>query len=161
MQTQSCSESRRICAIEALKSTLLRASGVKIRKIDAGEEFGTYAEVEIYAHVEVYGRSRTLACMLLPDDGSEPVRKAVFGFCHRTAEAGRDATPVLIAPKLSDGFQALCREAGAGMLDLQGNARIELGELFIACQQVPQPNEQRKMPRSRVTHPQVHAGAAA
>jgi hypothetical protein len=161
MQPQARSESTMTLAIEALKAALHHASGVKVRKIDTTERPDAIREIEILAQIEIYGRSHTLACMLLPDDIPEQLRESVVGFCHRAVEVAGDTTPVLITPRLSTGFQALCRETRAGMIDLQGNARLELGELFIACQQAPHPAMHRKTPRLHVAHDSVHRGAAA
>ena len=85
----------------------------------------------------------------------------MLGFCHRATDAAGDTTPVLIAPRVSAALQKLCREIKAGMIDLQGNARLEIGELFIACQQVSQPMEQRKTPHPHIAHAPVHTDAAA
>jgi hypothetical protein len=42
-----------------------------------------------------------------------------------------ETTPVLIAPYLSPEAQTLCKERDAGFLDLEGNARLSPGEVFI------------------------------
>ncbi len=161
MQIHSRSESRKFQAIEALKSALLRASGVRIKEIEPIGVFEAGREIEILAQVEIYGRSHTLACMLVPNDRPEQVRDSVLDFCRRTTNAAGDTTPVLIALRTSAALQRLCREIKAGMIDLQGNARLEIGELFIACQQVSHPIEQRKTPRPHMTDAPVRAGAAA
>lgn len=160
MQVRSRSESQKCRAIEALKSTLLRVSGVKVKTIDCIGAFEE-SEIEILADVEIYGRSHTLACMLVPNERPERVRKSVLGFCRRATDAASDTTLVLIAPQISSGLQRLCREIRAGMIDLQGNARLEVGELFIACQQFTQPIEQRKTPSPRIAHVPAQTGAAA
>jgi hypothetical protein len=160
MQAHSRSESRKCRAIEALKSTLLRVSGVKVKEIDCIGVFQE-GEIEILAQVEIYGRSHTLACMMVPNERPELVRKSVLGFCHRATDAASDTTPVLIAPRISSGLQRLCREIKAGMIDLQGNARLEIGEIFIACQQVSQAAAQRKTPAPHIAHAPAQTGAAA
>ena len=40
--------------------------------------------------------------------------------------------PVIIAPYFSPDAQKACEDAGAGFLDLEGNARLSCGEVFIA-----------------------------
>jgi hypothetical protein len=46
-------------------------------------------------------------------------------------------TPVLIAPELSEEAQALCRDSNTGFLDLEGNARLYLDEVFIVKRSLP------------------------
>ncbi len=161
MQIHSRTESRKFRAIEALKSALLRVSGVKVKRIEPIGVFEEGREIEILAQVEIYGRSHALACMLVPNERPEQLRDSVLAFCRRAADAAGDTTLVLIAPRISAALQRLCREMNAGMIDLQGNARLEIGELFIACQQVSFPDEQRKSPRPHMTDASVRTGAAA
>jgi hypothetical protein len=48
-----------------------------------------------------------------------------------------DAIPVLIAPRLSPEAQALCKENQVGFLDLEGNARLTVGDFFIVMRSLP------------------------
>jgi hypothetical protein len=52
----------------------------------------------------------------------------------RESSTLRDAksTLVIIAPYLSPEAQAICKENDAGFLDLEGNARIVVDEIFIS-----------------------------
>jgi len=165
MQMQEQTELERMRAIEALKSVLARVSGVKLKNIAAQE---LESVVDIVAQVEVYGRAHTLACMLVSSDEPQQSRESIVDFCGRTLKIAKNATPVLIAPRLSSDLQKLVRETKAGVLDLEGNARLELGEMFIACQhlsqpetQCGQPETQRKPPRMHPVNRSAHAGAAA
>ena len=158
MQMQEQAEAKRMRAIEALKSVLTRVSGVKLKNIDARE---LESVIDIIAQVEVYGRVHTLACMLVSNDEPQQARESILDFCGRTLNVENNATPVLIAQRLSTDLQQLGRETKAGVLDLEGNARIELGEAFIACQQVSRPETLRKAPRIHASKGSAHAGAAA
>ena len=157
MQTQGRMELKRMRAVEALKSVLTHASGVKLRSIDA-EPSKTCSDVDIVVRIEVYGHNHTLACMLLPNDGPEQIHDSLAGFCDRAVTISKDATPILITPRLSADLQKLCREKCVGVLDLRGNARLELGDVFIACQQVCHQKPQRKTP-TRLT--QTHSADSA
>jgi len=158
MQMLEQTESKRMRAIEALKSVLTRVSGVKLMNIDTHE---LESVIDIVAQVEVYGRAHTLACMLVSSDEPQQERESILNFCGRTLTDANNATPVLIAQRLSTDLQRLGRETKAGVLDLEGNARIELGETFIACQHMSQPEPQRKAPRIHPVKRSPHAGAAA
>jgi hypothetical protein len=158
MQMQEQAEAKRMRAIEALRSVLTRVSGVKLKHIDTQE---LESVIDIIAQVEVYGRVHTLACMLVSNDEPQQARESILDFCGRTLNVENNATPVLIAQRLSTDLQQLGRETKAGVLDLEGNARIEVGEAFIACQQVSRPETLRKAPRIHAGKASAHAGAAA
>jgi hypothetical protein len=134
MQTQGRTDLKKMRAVEALKSVLTHASGVKLRNIDA-EPSKASSDIDIVAQIEVYGHNHTLACMLLPNDAPKPMRDSVAGFYDRAVKVAKNATPVLITQQLSSDLQKLCHDTCVGVLDLKGNARLELGEIFIACQQ--------------------------
>lgn len=117
-------------ATAALRALLEQTSAVKIRELrHVSSTRGRSAE--IMAYIDVYGHSHTLACEV--HAGSSPGRvRAALKKLRRCAERrAAGATPVLIAPYLSPEAQALCKADHAGFLDLEGNARIALGEFFI------------------------------
>ena len=157
MHTQGRMELKRMRAIEALKSVLTHASGVKLRNIDA--EPSKARDIDIVAQVEIYGRSHTLACKLLPNEAPKQMRDSVAGFYDDAAKFAKDATPVLIASRLSTNLQKLCHDSSIGVMDLRGNARLELGEMFIACQQVSQHKAVRKV-SSKLTQSESAGGPA-
>ena len=160
MQMLEQTESKRMRAVEALRSVLTHVSGVKLKTIDVdAKQIETV--IDIVAQVEVYGRAHTLACMLVSSDEPHQNRETILDFCSRALNSANNATPVLIAPRLSFDLQKLGRETRAGVLDLEGNARIEVGEAFIACQQVSRPETHRKAPRVHSIKSSAHAGAAA
>jgi hypothetical protein len=174
MQMLEQTYSKRMRAVEALKSVLTHVSGVKLKTIDVDAQ-QIESVIDIVAQVEVYGRAHTLACMLVSNDQPQQTRESILEFCSRSLTRAKNATPVLIAQRLSSDLQKLGRETNAGVLDLEGNARIELGEAFIACQQVSRldaqlsrpetqlsrPETQRKPPRAHAVKGSPHAGAAA
>jgi len=159
MQMLEPTESRRTLAIEALKSVLTHVSGVKLKNIDVDTKQQLESVIDIIAQIEVYGHAHTLACMLVSSDEPQPARESILDFCERTLKGAAGATPVLIAPRLSTDLQRLARGTNAGVLDLAGNARIELGETFIACQHVSRPviTVQRKAPRVQAAKRSTHA----
>ena len=161
MQMLERTESSRTLAIEALKSVLTHMSGVKLKNINIDTQQQLESVIDIIAQIEVYGRAHTLACMLVSSDEPQPARESILDFCERTLKGAAGATPVLIAPRLSTDLQKLARGTNAGVLDLEGNARIELGETFIACQQVSRPvtKAQNKPPRMHVAKRSTHAAA--
>ena len=158
MHTQGRIELKRMRAIEALKSVLTHASGVKLRNIDAEPQMAG-RDIDIVAQVEVYGRNHTLACKLLPNEARKQMRDSVAGFYDCAARISKDATPVLIASRLSTDLQKLCHDSSVGVMDLRGNARLELGEMFIACQQVSHHKATRRV-SSKLAHSESAGGPA-
>jgi hypothetical protein len=90
--------------------------------------------IDLLARVTVFGRSYTLACALWNNS-----LDTVLLTLHGTARARDNAArAVLIAPHLSPESQDLCRQSGIDYLDLTGNARLELDEVFLAHESLPE-----------------------
>jgi hypothetical protein len=139
MRTDGTVNELEMRATEALKALLGEVSVVKLREIKCQPNVrGRVAE--ILAHVDVLGHSHTLACEINTDARPSKVRASLKKLQDSAAHVAGQATPVLIAPYLSPEAQALCKENCAGFLDLEGNARISLGEVFIGKRSLPQPN---------------------
>ena len=83
------------------------------------------------ARIDVFGHSHTLACEVNSDLSPSKVRASLKKMQDCAAHLAGQTTPVLIAPYFSPEAQALCKESHAGFLDLEGNARLSLGQVFI------------------------------
>jgi hypothetical protein len=112
-------------AIEALRALLGQVSVIKLKEIRR-EPHGP-----MLARVDVLGHSHTLACDIEPNGQPDTLRAHLRELHNGARQYDGAATPVLIAPYLSPEAQAVCKECSAGFLDLQGNARLALGEFFI------------------------------
>lgn len=117
-------------AAEALKSLLEQVSAVKLKEMKR-ESPARGRTAGILAHVDIYGRSHTLACEVNADTRPSKVRASIKKLEDCAAHLSGETTLVLIAPYLSPEAQALCKASHAGFLDLEGNARLTLGEVFI------------------------------
>ena len=118
-------------AAEALKAVLHQVSAIKLKNIDTDSP-EPCSDADFVAHIDVYGHSHTLVCMMMPGDNPSFAQEELAEFCRRAQQQSTNATPVVIAPRFSEDALAFCRENNAGLLDLQGNARINFGEVFIA-----------------------------
>jgi len=123
-------------AAEALMSVLHQVSQIKLKGIDL-ESPRPDLRVDILAHIDVHGQSRTLICKVRASGHPDHVRMALEEFQVDASRFDGNATRVVIAPHLSEKSKALCRESKAGFLDLEGNARLELGEVFIGKRSWP------------------------
>ncbi len=83
------------------------------------------------ACVDVLGRSHTLVCAVKTDAHPGNLLATLRALHESAARVAGAATPVLIAAYLSPEAQALCKQSHSGFLDLEGNARIDIGEVFI------------------------------
>jgi hypothetical protein len=156
MQMHGRIESKRMRAMEALKAILSNVSGVKLVDFES-----QWDEHEIIAFIQVYGRKRTLACMVVPNDEPRQLHQSLISLCDRAMHHAMNATPVLIAPRFTAELLTLCRDTGVGLLDFEGNARIELEDLFIRCQHMTKQAGHNKPLREHVAKGSAHTGAAA
>jgi hypothetical protein len=134
-------QSARNRSVEALKAVLFQVSQVKLKHIDtdsARPDLRPDLRVDILAHVEVHGHSHMLVCKVEASGRPDHVRMALEELRSDTARFAGNATPVLIAPRVSAEAQAMCMANAAGFLDLEGNARLHLGEVFIGKRSMPQ-----------------------
>ena len=125
MKAKSSMDELELRATEALRALLGQVSVIKLKDIRR-ESKGS-----VLAHVEVLGHSHTLACEVHSNAQPENLRNALRQMRNDAAHRTGAAIPVLIAPYLSPEAQTLCKESHAGFLDLEGNARLAMGEVFI------------------------------
>ncbi len=117
-------------AAVALKALLGQISAVNIHELKSAPRAHGDC-VEIMASLDVYGHKHTLACAVHADASPGKIRASLGRLQELAAHQAGQTTPVLIAPYLSPEAQALCKENHAGFLDLEGNARLNMGEVFI------------------------------
>lgn len=123
-------------AAEALRETLNQISVIRVKDIHL-EPHGR-VDKTLIARVEIYGHPHVLVCRVAGNSDSAHLQRAFMGLRKLHARYPPGATPVLIAPALPEEMQACCRESNTGFLDLEGNARIYLDEVFIVKHSWPQ-----------------------
>lgn len=116
-------------AVEALRTLLEQVSVIKLKEIKLAPL--TTGDTGIVARLDVLGHRHTLNCEIKENAQPQNLREALHKLHDGAAQCDEPATPVLIAPYLSPEAQTLCKESHAGFLDLEGNARLALGEAFI------------------------------
>ena len=117
-------------AVEALRQTLGQISVVKTKeiKVESNRHRGYNT---IIAHVEIYGHAHMIVCKVVQTCNPDELQRTLLELGNLHARFSDGTTPVLIAPVLSEEAQTLCGESNTGFLDLEGNARLYLGEVFI------------------------------
>jgi len=134
-------------AAEALKSLLHQVSQIKLTSIDSTSS-NPDLKVDILAEVEVHGHRHTLVCKVNASGRPDHVLVALKEFEELTGKFDDRAMPVIIAPHISEEARALCGANKAGFLDLEGNAHLELGDLFIFRRTRPQQAQSTATPQS-------------
>jgi hypothetical protein len=132
MKTNEAKHDLEVRAAAALKAVLAEVSTIKVKEIRRDSP-----QHGLMAYVDVFGHGHTLACDVQTDGQAGQVRSALEELCKGAAHRSGDAMPVIIAPYLSPEAQALCKEHKAGFIDLEGNARLSLGEVFIVKRTLP------------------------
>jgi len=125
-------------ASEALINLLHQVSWIRPQDVRL-ERSSDDVRIPLLAHIQALGRSHTLACALHPRPFDEGLDAAIFELYTAARELNANIHPVLIATHLSAEAQRLCRENRIAYIDLRGNARIDLGEVFIARLATEQP----------------------
>lgn len=125
MKRNSTTDDLELRAIDALRALLGQVSVIKIKEIRRTPKG------PMVACLEVLGHKHLLACEIEVNTRPESLSSALDELCKDAAECAGAATPLLIAPYLSPEAQALCKERSASYLDLEGNARLAVGEVFI------------------------------
>lgn len=119
-------------AAEALGSLLHSVSSIKTRDIKFQP---AHRKTDILADIDVLGRNHKLVCSVA-DGEPDGVKKALDKLRTSADRKKGDATPVLIAKHLSPQTRAMCEERRVGFLDLEGNARLVVDEVFIGKRSV-------------------------
>ncbi|HEV2133828.1 MAG TPA: hypothetical protein VGR47_06155 [Terracidiphilus sp.] len=130
-------------AKEALTAVLHQVSTIEMKGMEAKAPEAS-RQMDFVVHIGVLGRDHTLNCKVTTSGEARAVRKALRELQEETAHLPGDTTPVFIAPSLSAESRALCIETKTGFVDLEDNARLVLGEVFIGKRSLPR-REQPKM----------------
>lgn len=133
-------------AAEALR--LLLEEIPAIERLKFQRKTGVDREIDLIAHLDVFGQRHTLACEVKSSGQPRHVRPALLLLRDYAERQADHVTPVFIAPYLSAEAQALCREYQVQFLDLEGNARLAFGNFFISRQVGSKPITERRELRS-------------
>jgi len=134
MKTSEARQDLEVRAAAALKAALAEVSSIKVKEIR--RELGGH-DRGLMAYVDVFGQNHTLVCEVQSNGQPGHLRAALAEPRSGASQLPSGATRVVIAPYLSPEAQALCKEIQVGFVDLEGNARLALGEVFILKQTLP------------------------
>lgn len=115
---------------QALRGLLEKIPILQVQGIDS-EATSDGGEPDFIARLLVDGRSHQLICKYSANGQPRYARSALLELGSYVVHRAPQATPVFIAPYISPAVKQLCQEKGVGYLDLEGNARIAFGGVFI------------------------------
>jgi hypothetical protein len=116
---------------KALEKLLREIPSLKLKKIIFRDHNPRGHEIDISVLVEISGQQNLIVCEVKQNGQPRYVREAIYQLQSYVTDLHKPATPVLIAPYLSPASRELCRENGISFLDLEGNARMVFGTVFI------------------------------
>lgn len=128
-------------AMEAIKAVLCHVSTIELKTMET-KAANAEREMGILVRVGVLGHNHTLACKVAASGEPQLIRKALKELHDDAAHLPEGATPVFIAPYLPPEAQELCTTSKAGYLDLEENARLIVGEVFIGKRSLARRKEQ-------------------
>lgn len=132
---------------EALRVLLEKIPILQVKGIEAEALSGDW-EPDLIARLLVNGRPHQLICEYKSNGQPRYARSALLELRNYVAHRAPQATPVFIAPYISPAVRQLCEEKGVGYLDLEGNARIAFGGVFIERVVADKPVAQQRELRS-------------
>lgn len=117
---------------EALRELLEKIPILQVKAIDADADAASGDwRPDLIARLLVDRRPHLLVCEYKPNGQPRYARAALLELRNYMAQRAPEATPVFIAPYISPAVRQLCEEQGVGYLDMEGNARIAFGSIFI------------------------------
>lgn len=130
---------------DALRRLLEKIPILQIEGIES-EAVSGQREPDLIARLLVDGRQRLLICKYKSNGQPRYARSALLELRDYVVQRAPHATPVFMAPYISPAVRQLCEERGVGYLDLEGNARITFGGVFIERMVAEKPAaEQREL----------------
>jgi hypothetical protein len=130
---------------QALRELLEKIPILQVEGIEAEAVSGDWTP-DLIGRLLVNGRQHLLICEYKSNGQPRYARSALLELRNYVAQRAPDATPVFIAPYISPAVRQLCEEKGVGYLDLEGNARIAFGGVFIERMVADKPAaEQREL----------------
>lgn len=119
-----------VCAAEALRQLLAKVPIIEIEDIEH-ERASSQWEPDMIMHVHTGGRPHLIICELKSNGQPRYARSALLQLRDYVTHRAPQACAVFMAPYISPAVRQLCEESGVGYLDLEGNARIAFGGVFI------------------------------
>lgn len=117
-------------ASDALRQLLEKVPIIQIEGIEH-EAASSLWEPDMIARLLVLGRQHLLICEYKSNGQPRYAHSALLALRDYVMQRAPHGIPIFMAPYISPAVRQMCEEKGIGYLDLQGNARIAFGGVFI------------------------------
>ena len=131
----------------ALRKLLAEVPAIRLKEIERGLPAGADLP-DLLAQILVAGHRHTLVCEFKQSGQPRIIRTALLQLRNYIAHSGKKMTPMVIDPYLSPETRELCREQQAAYLDLEGNARLALDNVFVERTVASKPPAEKRSLRS-------------
>lgn len=128
---------------EALEGLLSQVPIVSIDSLESQQVIAR-GEVDLIVRLQAAGQPYRLFCEVLFNGQPRYVSHALLKMREYVARSGPGVIPILIAPYFSPATRDTCQQNQVGYLDLEGNARISFGGVFIDRQVSVKPVVERR-----------------
>ena len=103
----------------------IRLKSFKTQTMNHGAHF------DLEVRLELDGQQHTLIVEMKANGQPRYAREAILQLKSIAGHSHPPATPVLVAPFLSPSTRELCTQEGVSYLDLEGNARLAFGSVYL------------------------------
>jgi hypothetical protein len=138
-------EAVKVEAVLRLEQSLSEIPFIRIGHIDPDVPLAS-GRADFIVDLQANGLRRLLVCEVKSSGQPRHARSAIhqlMGFVHQLHP--NPATPVFVAPFISEQSRLICQESGVSYFDLQGNCRIVWDGVFIDRTVPPPPARKREL----------------
>ncbi|MHB8911029.1 MAG: type IV toxin-antitoxin system AbiEi family antitoxin [Syntrophales bacterium] len=130
-------------AAEAIRASLEDVPSVKIKGIETGPDFKGYRADLVTTVSTPTGTTRFLVAEIKATGEPRVAREALNRLWRNWANQP-DVVPLFIAPYISPKSAEICKQDNAGYVDLAGNCRLVLENVFVEREGRPNPFSEKR-----------------
>lgn len=134
-------------AEKALRNLLGEIPGVSIRRI-THEPPVEDATIDLLVEASTASGPLRIAVEVKSNGQPRLIKDAINQLRHYLEDSPNSATPIVMAPFLSEQSRAICTQENMGYIDFHGNARVVTDMLYIDRQVPGRPDPERRALRS-------------
>jgi len=131
-----------------LEQLLRRIPSLTVKSIDVEQPLSRDNGIDILARVRSGEQDYFLICEFKRNGQPRHAREAINQMKAYLSHSKQGGVPIFIAPFLTQATQAFCRSENVGYLDLEGNAYIAFGSIYIERETTNRPRAEKREFRS-------------
>ena len=134
-------------AIASIRACLEEVPFIQVKQIRKNQRRGN-AEADLVVDLQIKGGSPRQIVVEIKANGQPRLARDAVNQLLRWCAAFPEAYGVFMAPYISPQSAEICAKEGIGYLDLAGNCRLSLGQVFIRREVARNPFAQKRELRS-------------